>query len=231
MGIFSRFADIINSNISALLDKAEDPEKMVRLIIQEMEDTLVEVRSTSAKVLAEKKEILRRIVKVQEQVQDWQDKAELALSKDREDLAKAALLEKQKASELAATLEKELMVVEEHITRLKEEVNLLQEKLADAKARQKTIIMRKQTASSRLEVKRQLDSSKIDSAMSKFEQYERRVEGLESQVEAYDLGNPKTLNDEFAALEAEDSVNAELEALKAKVKASNAKKQTTKTTK
>lgn len=231
MGIFSRFADIINSNISALLDKAEDPEKMVRLIIQEMEDTLVEVRSTSAKVLAEKKEILRRIAKVQEQVHDWQDKAELALSKDREDLAKAALLEKQKASELAATLEKELMVVEEHIARLKEEVNLLQEKLADAKARQKTIIMRKQTASSRLEVKRQLDSSKIDNAMSKFEQYERRVEGLESQVESYDLGNQKTLNDEFAALEAEDSVNAELEALKAKVKASNAKKQTTKTTK
>lgn len=206
MGIFSRFADIINSNISALLDKAEDPEKMVRLIIQEMEDTLVEVRSTSAKVLAEKKEIIRRIAKVQEQVQDWQDKAELALSKDREDLAKAALLEKQKASELASTLEQELVVVEEQIARLKEEVNLLQEKLADAKARQKTIIMRKQTASSRLEVKRQLDSSKIDNAMSRFEQYERRVEGLESQVEAYDLGNQKTLNDEFAALEAEDAV-------------------------
>ncbi|ABO24362.1 phage shock protein PspA [Shewanella loihica] len=226
MGIFSRFADIINSNISALLDKAEDPEKMVRLIIQEMEDTLVEVRSTSAKVLAEKKEIIRRIAKVQEQVQDWQDKAELALSKDREDLAKAALLEKQKASELASTLEQELVVVEEQIARLKEEVNLLQEKLADAKARQKTIIMRKQTASSRLEVKRQLDSSKIDNAMSRFEQYERRVEGLESQVEAYDLGNQKTLNDEFAALEAEDAVSAELEALKAKVKAAKAKKQT-----
>ncbi|MCE9678255.1 phage shock protein PspA [Shewanella sp. AS1] len=226
MGIFSRFADIINSNISALLDKAEDPEKMVRLIIQEMEDTLVEVRSTSAKVLAEKKEILRRIAKVKEQVQDWQDKAELALSKDREDLAKAALIEKQKATELAVNLEQELVVIEEHIARLKEEVNQLQEKLLDAKSRQKTIIMRKQTASSRLEVKRQLDSSKIDSAMSKFEQYERRVEGLESQVEAYDLGNKRTLNDEFAALEAEDAVSAELEALKAKVKASKAKKQT-----
>ncbi len=225
MGIFSRFADIINSNISALLDKAEDPEKMVRLIIQEMEDTLVEVRSTSAKVLAEKKELLRRIAKVQEQVQDWQDKAEFALGKEREDLAKAALLEKQKAGDLAMTLEQELVVVEEQINRLKDEVNQLQEKLADAKARQKTIIVRKQTASSRLEVKRQLDSSKIDSAMTKFEQYERRVEGLESQVEAYDLGNQRTLNDEFAALEAEESVNAELEALKAKVKASKAKKQ------
>lgn len=218
MGIFSRFADIINSNISALLDKAEDPEKMVRLIIQEMEDTLVEVRSTSAKVLAEKKELQRRISRVEQQVQDWQDKAELALSKDREDLAKAALVEKQKAAGLVETLNQELAVLDEHIARLKDEVNLLQEKLLDAKARQKTIILRTQTASSRLEVKKQLDSSKIDNAMLKFEQYERRVEGLEAQVESYDLGNKKTLADEFAALQAEDSVNAELEALKAKVK-------------
>ncbi|MCG9963912.1 MAG: phage shock protein PspA [Shewanella sp.] len=218
MGIFSRFADIINSNISALLDKAEDPEKMVRLIIQEMEDTLVEVRSTSAKVLAEKKELHRRISRVEEQVQDWQDKAELALSKDREDLAKAALVEKQKAAGLVDTLNQELAVLDEHIARLKDEVSLLQEKLLDAKARQKTIILRTQTASSRLEVKKQLDSSKIDNAMLKFEQYERRVEGLEAQVESYDLGSKKTLADEFAALEAEDSVNAELEALKAKVK-------------
>lgn len=219
MGIFSRFADIVNSNISAILDKAEDPEKMVRLIIQEMEDTLVEVRSTSARVLAEKKELLRRISRVQEQVQDWQDKAELALSKDREDLAKAALIEKQKTTALLQTLEMELQVVEEHITRLKDEVAQLQEKLNDARARQKTIIMRKQTATSRLEVKKQLDSSKIDDAMMKFEQYERRVEGLEAQVESYDLGKKNTLADEFAALEAEDAVNDELAALKAKVNA------------
>ncbi|RLV59327.1 phage shock protein PspA [Parashewanella curva] len=223
MGIFSRFADIINSNISSLLDKAEDPEKMVRLIIQEMEDTLVEVRSTNAKVLAEKKEILRRVAKAEEQVQDWEGKAELALSKDREDLAKAALVEKQKASDLVKALSDELLVIEEQIARLKEEVVQLQEKLADAKARQKTIVMRTQTASSRLNVKRQLDSSKVDDAMLKFEQYERRVEGLESQVEAYDLGKKNTLADEFAALEAEETVNNELEALKAKVKAKKEK--------
>ena len=226
MGIFSRFADIINSNISALLDKAEDPEKMVRLIIQEMEDTLVEVRSTSAKVLAEKKDLLRRIERMENQVQDWQDKAELALTKDREDLAKAALVEKQNAAQTVDTLKKELEVVEEQITRLKEEVTLLQEKLADAKARQKTIIMRKQTASSRLEVKKRLDSTKIDDAMLKFEQYERRVEGLEAQVESYELGKKGAkgnLADEFAALEAEDSINDELAALKAKVDAKKKK--------
>jgi phage shock protein A len=219
MGIFSRFADIVNSNISSILDKAEDPEKMVRLIIQEMEDTIVEVRSTSAKVLAEKKELLRRIARVQEQVQDWQNKAELALSKDREDLAKAALNEKQKTVGLLQALEMELQVVEEHVARLKDEIAQLQDKLNDARARQKTIIMRKQTATSRLEVKKQLDSSKIDDAMMKFEQYERRVEGIEAQVESYDLGKKNVLADEFAALEAEDSVNDELAALKAKMSA------------
>lgn len=219
MGIFSRFADIVNSNISALLDKAEDPEKMVRLIIQEMEDTLVEVRSTSAKVLAEKKEILHRVSRAEAQVQDWQDKAELALSKDREDLARAALAERRKADELSSRLRDELLIIEEQIQKLKEEITLLQEKLADAKVRQKSMIMRKQTASSRLEVKRQLDSGKMDQAMNKFEQYERRIEGLESQVDAYELGNKPSLNDEFAALEAEDSVAAELEALKKKVQA------------
>ncbi|MCL1073313.1 phage shock protein PspA [Shewanella dokdonensis] len=219
MGIFTRFADIINSNISALLDKAEDPEKMVRLIIQEMEDTLVEVRSTSAKVLAEKKELLRRIAKMQAQVQDWQEKAELALTKEREDLAKAALVEKQKVAATVQTLESELEVVDEHIARLKEEVAQLQEKLADAKARQKTIIIRKQSASSRLEVKKQLDSSKIDNAMLKFEQYERRIEGLEAEVESYELGGKKnSLDAEFAALKADDEVSEELAALKAKMK-------------
>ncbi|GAA4872003.1 phage shock protein PspA [Ferrimonas pelagia] len=217
MGIFTRFADIVNSNLSALLDKAEDPEKMVRLIIQEMEDTLVEVRSTSAKILAEKKEAIRRVERAQHQVNEWQSKAELALSKGREDLARAALIEKQKASDLVDALKDELIVVEQQIERLKEEITQLQEKLNDARARQKTIVMRKQAASSRLDVKRQLDTSKIDEAMSRFDQYERRVEGIESEVEAYELSQPRSLEDEFAALEAEDRVNDELEAMKKKM--------------
>jgi phage shock protein A len=129
------------------------------------------------------------------------------------------LSEKQKTVGLLQALEMELQVVEEHVARLKDEIAQLQEKLNDARARQKTIIMRKQTATSRLEVKKQLDSSKIDDAMMKFEQYERRVEGLEAQVESYDLGKKNVLADEFAALEAEDSVNDELAALKAKMSA------------
>lgn len=220
MGIFSRFTDIVNSNINALLDKAEDPEKMVRLIIQEMEDTLVEVRSASAKTLANKKEIVNQIAKYESDASDWEAKAELALSKDREDLARAALQEKKKSAEAAEALSKELAIVDEQISKLQDEIGQLQEKLADAKSRQKAIIMRQKTASSRLEVKKTLDSSKVDNAMGRFEQYERKIDDLESQVEAYDLGK-KTLQDEFAELEASDKVEDELAALKAKVKGAN----------
>ncbi|MEG3767104.1 phage shock protein PspA [Alteromonas sp. 14N.309.X.WAT.G.H12] len=220
MGIFSRFTDIVNSNINALLDKAEDPEKMVRLIIQEMEDTLVEVRSASAKTIANKKEIVAQISKYENEAKDWEAKAELALSKEREDLARAALQERKKAAEAASSLGQELAVVEEQISKLQDEVGQLQDKLADAKSRQKTILMRQKTASSRLEVKRTLDSSKVDAAMGRFEQYERKIDDLESQVEAYDLGK-KTLNDEFAELEADEKIDEELAALKAKMKESH----------
>ncbi|RUO57849.1 phage shock protein PspA [Pseudidiomarina insulisalsae] len=217
MGIFSRFTDIVNSNINALLDKAEDPEKMVRLIIQEMEDTLVEVRSTSARLIAEKKDTERQMTRYQSEVSEWDKKAELALNKDRDDLARLALVEKRKAAEAVSSLETDVERINEHLNRLNEEVGQLQEKLADAKARQKTIIMRQRAASSRLEVKKRIDSGKIDDAMHRFERYEAKIDDLESQVESYDMGK-KTLRDEFAELEGEDKINDELEAMKARVK-------------
>lgn len=216
MGIFSRFSDIVNSNINALLDKAEDPEKMVRLIIQEMEDTLVEVRSSSAKTIAEKKELQRVVNRLQEEVADWQAKAELALSKEREDLARSALIERQKASDQAEAVAADIANLDEHISKLQDEVSQLQEKLADAKARQKTMLMRQKTVASRLEVKKTLDSNRINDAMYKFERYEQKIDTLEAQVEAYDLGK-KTLKDEFAELAAQDKIDNELAELKAKV--------------
>ncbi|WP_394173954.1 phage shock protein PspA [Thalassotalea litorea] len=229
MGVFSRFTDIINSNINSLLDKAEDPEKMVRLIIQEMEDTLVEVRSSSAKTLADKKELTRQLGKMEADAQQWQQKAELALSKGREDLARAALIERKKCEEAAASLGDELGHFDEHIVKLQGEISQLQEKLADAKARQKAIVMRGNTASSRLKVKSKLDSGKVDDALSRFDRYERKIDDLEAQVESYDLGS-KSLADEIADLEQDDSVDNELEALKAKLspkKKPAAKKTTT----
>jgi len=217
MGIFSRFTDIVNSNINNLLDKAEDPAKMVRLIIQEMEDTLVEVRSSSAKTLADKKELTRQVTRLENEAQQWQEKAELALSKDRDDLARAALIEKKKCTESSQALVQELVHVEEHITKLQGEISQLQEKLADAKARQKAIIMREKTVSSRLKVKQNIDSNKVNDALSRFDQYESKIDNIEAQVESYDLGS-KSLADEIDDLESNEKVDDELASLKAKMK-------------
>ncbi|WOH37619.1 phage shock protein PspA [Thalassotalea fonticola] len=228
MGIFSRFTDIINSNINSILDKAEDPEKMVRLIIQEMEDTLVEVRSSSARTLADKKELTRQITRLDTDSETWQQKAELALSKGRDDLARAALVEKNKCEDAAQSMNDELASFDDHIAKLQDEISQLQEKLADAKARQKAIVMRGKTASSRLKVKSKLDSGKVEDALSRFDRYERKIDDLEAQVDSYDLGK-KSLADEIADLETDDSVDNELEALKAKMQ--KPKKAATKTSK
>ncbi len=217
MGIFSRFTDIINSNINNLLDKAEDPAKMVRLIIQEMEDTLVEVRSSSAKTLADKKELTRQVSRLEKDAEQWQDKAELALSKDREDLARAALMEKKKSSESAEALLEELSHVDEHIRKLQDEISQLQDKLTDAKARQKAMLIREKSVSSRLKVKENIHSTRVNDALNRFDHYERKIDGIEAEVESYDLGG-KSLADEIAELETDEKVDDELAQLKAKIK-------------
>jgi phage shock protein A len=216
MGIFSRFTDIINSNINSILDKAEDPAKMVRLIIQEMEDTLVEVRSSSARTLADKKDLVRQIERFEKEVTDWQAKAELALSKDREDLARAALMEKKKCAENAESLNHELNNIEDHIAKLQEDISQLQDKLSDAKNRQKAILIREKTAQSRLKVKKNINTEKVNDALGRFDQYERKIDDIESQVESYDIGS-KSLSDEISELETNESVDNELAELKAKL--------------
>jgi phage shock protein A len=216
MGIFSRMTDIINSNLNGMLDKAEDPEKMVRLIIQEMEDTLVEVRSAAVRTIARKKELQRHIAHQQGEAIEWQRKAELALSKDREDLTRAALAARARAESLAAGAKKELDHIEQELAKLDEDTSQLKTKLADARARQKAIDLRASSAGSRLKVRKTLDEGRVEDALRKFEQFESRVEGVEAQVEAYDVGRPRTLKDQIAQLE-RDPLEAELERLRSKL--------------
>lgn len=230
MGIFSRFADIVNANLNVLLDKAEDPAKMIRLIIQEMEDTLVEVRTTSARTIAEKKDLTRKIARLNEEVEAWQQKAELALSKDREDLAKAALVEKKQLQEMAADMEKQLETVEANLDQLNTEIGQLQDKLQDAKSRQSALLMRHKTASSRLKVREQLYSSSVDDAMEKFDSYERKLDNLEANVDAQALGRKKTLAEEIDNLEEDEKLDAELAELKAKVTGKDKKQDSKKET-
>ena len=221
MGIFTRFSDIVNSNINAILDKAEDPEKIVRLMIQEMADTMVEVRSAAARWIADKKDLNRKSERFDRDLNDWDNKAELALRKGREDLAKAALVEKSRVLTAVDALKQDYIAVDEGLTRLNEDIARLETKLADAKSRQKTLLARHKTASSRLAARRKIHDYKIEDAMVRFEQYTRRIDDIEGRVEAYDLGLPKDLNHEFASLEAEESVKKDLDALKRRIEAEN----------
>ena len=207
----------MNSNINAILDKAEDPEKIVRLMIQEMEDTLVEVRSAAARSIADKKDLNRKLETLEDECRDWDTKAELAMRKGREDLAKAALVEKSRVAAAVEALRQDYLAVDEGLSKLNEDIAKLESKLADAKARQKALLARHKTASSRLAARRKIHDYKIDDAMIRFEQYTRRIDDVEGRVEAYDLGLSKDLGHEFATLEAEESVQKELDALKARV--------------
>jgi len=185
-----------------------------------MEDTLVEVRSSSAKTLADKKELTRQVTRFESEAQQWQEKAELALSKGRDDLARSALMEKKKSAESSQALVEELGHVDEHISKLQDEISQLQDKLADAKSRQKAIVMREKTVSSRLKVKQNIDSNKVNDALSRFDSYERKIDDIEAQVESYDMGS-KSLADEIADLASDEKVDDELASLKAKMKKKN----------
>ncbi|MET0374897.1 MAG: phage shock protein PspA [Rhizorhabdus sp.] len=217
MGIFSRTRDIIAANVTDLLDKAEDPAKMIRMIILEMEETLVEVRASAARTIADQKELRRQIAKLDTVQANWLEKAELALSKDREDLAKAALIEKQKAADLAEQLNEEIALLDESLKASEGDIAKLQGKLREARARQNSIVTRLESANNRAKMREMYAGPKIDDAFSRFELLERRVDYAEGRADAAGMGAaPKTLEEEIAELRSSDKVDAELAAMKAK---------------
>ena len=217
MGIFSRMGDIINANLNAALEKAEDPEKMIRLMIQEMEDTLVEVRSATAKCIAEKKERARLLKRLEEQQLDWEHKAELALDKGREDLARAALAEKTVLADRIGYLTEELAHYEDQLGKYDGDIAKLQAKLTDARNRQRALVMRHRSASHQLKTRKHLHNDKIDEMLHRFDHAEQRIEQIESEAESLDMGRKgQSLESEFRRLAQDERIDAELAALKSK---------------
>lgn len=217
MGIFSRTRDIIAANFNDMLDKADDPAKMIRMIILEMEETLVEVRASAARTIADQKEMHRHTVKLDKLQSDWGEKAQLALSKDREDLARAALVEKKKASDMADQLNAEITVLDDALRAYEQDIGKLQLRLREARSRQTAIAARLESAENRVKLRTLLSTERVDEALSRFDQLERRVDYAEGRADAMSIadgsGKP-SLSEEIAALEGADKVDEELEAMK-----------------
>jgi phage shock protein A len=218
MSVFKRFSDVVNSNVSAMLDKAENPEKLVRMIIAEMETTLFDVRTESAKIISNKKEMQRQLKTMQEEIDLWQTRAEKALSKERDDLAKQALQEKHHIEQAVEAQVKEFNELETALLRLEQDVGKLQLKLNEAIARRDVIVARHDTIKSTIKTRKQIDETSINEALHRFERFEKRMDELESEVEAMDLGRNVSLSQQIDSLEEDDELNAELEALKQKIK-------------
>ncbi|EJL23605.1 phage shock protein PspA [Novosphingobium sp. AP12] len=216
MGIFSRTRDIVAANFNDLLDKAEDPAKMIRLIILEMEETLVEVRTSSARTIADQKELRRHVGKLDKLQADWADKAQLALSKGREDLARAALMERKKAADMAEQLAAETLVLDDALRAYEADIEKLQTRLREARSRQSSIAARLQSAENRVKLRTLLSSERVDEAMARFDQLERRVDYAEGRAEAMSLSDHRqpTLAEEIAALADGDTIDAELAEMK-----------------
>src|SRR5947208_8562919 len=214
--VFSRARDIFAANMADLLDRAEDPARMIRMIILEMEETLVDIRATAARSIADIKEIGRAVSRLDELQADWTGKAELALSKGRDDLAKAALVERQKADEMAEGLRDELDQMEQVLRSYEADIAKLQGKLREARARQNAIAARLESAVTRARAREIMHGSRTQDAFAKFDLLERRADFAEGRCEALGI---TTLEDEIAQLEAGEKIDAELEAMKSALKA------------
>ena len=215
MGIFSRFRDIINSNINSMLDKAEDPEKLIRLMIQEMEDTLVEIKASTAAAIASKKKVERVVNEVRERADGWSARAKLAVDKGRDDLAREALLEKRRYDEKALSLEEELAGSEGLISQYQADILKLEEKLAVVREKQRTLVQRHTRAQVKKRAEKGIRKAATTDAFVRFEQFANRVERIEAEAELVNYGVKSTLDQEFAGLEDDEGIERELEKLKA----------------
>lgn len=216
MGIFTRMRDIISSNINTMLDHAEDPEKLIRLMIQEMEDTLVEIKASCAGAMAEAAKTKRLLDKAQQRAGDWEAKAQLAVDRGRENLAREALLERRRNLQRAAELENQLAGGQALVEEYQDDIIQLEEKLAQVREKQRLLVQRHIRA--RQQQRAQADIRKARSAevMMRFDKFTNRVERMEAEAELVNFGQPD-LQDEFARLESDEEIELELAALREKV--------------
>ena len=215
MSIFSRFRDIVNSNINSMLDQAEDPEKLVRLMIQEMEDTLIDLKASCAGAIAARKKVGRSFDEVSTRAANWENKAMLAIQKGREELAREALLEKRRVSEGVASLEKETAGLDEVIRNYQTDITQLEEKLSSAREKQRVLVQRHIQAQHKTRAQEQIRRSETSDALLRYEQFEARVERMEAEAELVNYGRKPSLEEQFAQLERDEEIEKELAALKA----------------
>ena len=216
MGVFTRVRDIISSNINSMLDKAEDPEKMVKLMIREMEDTLVEIKASCAQAIATKKKIQRQIEEIAGRAKEWADRAQLAVSKEREDLAREALVEKRRFTERTEALDKELAQFEDIVAHYHQDIGQLEDKLGVAREKQRILVQRHAHAQGNKRVQENIRRVDTSDAILRFEKFEQRIDRMEAEADLVNGARKHTLRDEFADLEKDEDIERELEELKAK---------------
>ncbi len=218
MSVFSRLGDVLQANINAMLDKAEDPQKMLSLIIADMEDALGEVRQVAAGYIADQKGLERQASVYEKKAKHWEENAELALTKGREDLAKSALAQKLEAEEKLQLVQEDLSHLKAQIETLQADAQSLADKLAEARNKQKAIVARAQSVEVRMNAKAASHHHRMEHVKERFDHYERRIDDLEAQLEAFDFVDSNTsLSQEIAALEKDEKLNKELEALRQRV--------------
>ncbi|THB67557.1 MAG: phage shock protein PspA [Desulfovibrio sp.] len=218
MGIFSRFTDIISSNINSMLDKAENPEKMIRLMIREMEETLIELKSSCAGAMADRKQVGREMADVEERVDVWNNRAQLAVDKGREDLAREALQEKLRWLRRQETLEQEQVKFDALVEQCQDDIERLEEKLADAREKQRILVQRHIRAATKMRAQEEIRRASGTDALLRFEEFERRIERMEAEAKLVNTPARPSLEEEFAQLEGDDDISEELESLKGKGK-------------
>ena len=215
MGIFTRFRDIVGSNINSMLDRAEDPEKLIKLMIQEMEDTLIELKSACAGVMAESKKVERQLVAMEKRTEYWEDKANLAVNKGRDDLAREALLEKRRHSQRAESLTNELADHEALLEQYKDDIRQLEEKLKNAREKERMLVQRHIHASRKKRAQEEMRRIDSADAIFKFEELEHRIAHMEAEADLVNFGRKPTLEDELERLALDEEIESELKAIKA----------------